>query len=123
VLEPPDIRRAFVNDSERQARIVELFDLDKQLRGLLDAAKHLAAEGAIPDGLRRAIERQPAARGDSPENRLRRWTNLFEDDMDSVHDVRSRIVHGILVSDADIRGAIWLGRHILGLLVGDRRVA
>ena len=69
------------------------------------------------------IEAQPVPQGDTPEARLRRWINLFEDDVDKVHDVRSRVIHGILVPDADVKGAVWLGVHILGLLVGGRRVA
>jgi len=123
MLEPLEIRQPFMNDTERQAGIVELFDLDMRLLHLLDANKQLAETGSMPDDVRGKIEFLPTTREDTPEDRLRRWTNLFEDDVDKIHDVRSRVIHGILVPDADLKGAIRLGGHILGLLVEDRRVA
>jgi hypothetical protein len=97
--------------------------LDVELQQILYAAQELATTGTIPDVLRDRIVGQPAPRGDTPEARLRRWITLFEDDVDKVHDVRSRVIHGILVPDADVKGAVWLGSHIIELLVGDRRVA
>ena len=123
MLEPPEIRQPFKNDAERQAGIVGLFELDEQLQQFIDAGRQLADTGVMPDDIRLKIQRQPVLQGDTPEARLRRWANLFEDDADKVHDVRSRVIHGILVPDADIKGAIWLGRHILDLITGNRRVA
>jgi hypothetical protein len=122
MLEPPEIRQPFKNDTERQIGIVELLKLDEQLQRLLDAGKQLVATGSVPDDIRDKIQ-GPVLQGDTPENRLRRWTHLFEDDADNVHDVRSRVIHGIMVADADVKGAVWLGTHILDLLVGSRRVA
>jgi hypothetical protein len=118
MFDPSELTQPFENDVERQTAIVELLQLDEQLQHLLDASKKLATTGSIPDDVRSKISGQPMLRGDTPEGRLRRWTSLFEDDLDKVHDVRSRVIHGILVPDADVKGAVWLGGHVLGLLAG-----
>jgi hypothetical protein len=123
MLESPEIRQPLKNDAERQAGIVGLFDLDGRIQQLLDASKQLATIGSMPADIRSRMEGHQAPQGETPEARLQRWTNLFQDDADNVHDVRSRIIHGILVPDADLKGAVWLGRHILDLLLGNRRVA
>jgi hypothetical protein len=103
-----EIRKPFVNDTERQAGIVVLFHLDEQLQELLVAGQQLARTGAMPDAIREAIGSRPAKRDDAPDDRLRRWITLFRDDVDKAHDVRSRLVHGIVTPDADIKGPCGL---------------
>jgi hypothetical protein len=94
-----EIRKAFVNDAERQAGIVVLFHLDEQLQELLVAGQQLARAGAIPGAIREAIGCRPAKPEDALDDRpLRRWITLFRDDVDKAHDVRSPLIHGIVTS-------------------------
>jgi hypothetical protein len=120
---PFELHESFVDDTERQSAIIELLQLDERLQQLLAAAQQLYRHESMEIGIWDAIRSVSAAPADTPENRLRRWITLFQDDADEVHDVRSRIIHGIPASDFDIKASLWLGSYILGLIVRDNSIA
>ena len=72
--------------------------------------------GKLRSDVRSRLLQQPVESGDSPEARLARWVTIFGDDVETVHDVRSRVVHGVRTPDGEIRGAVWLALRILDLL-------
>lgn len=116
MLEPPDVAEVFASDEERADAIVELVTVDRQLREWRDACERMSDD--LPLDLRRRLLHQGGEFGDSPEARLARWVNIFIEDLEMVHDTRSRVVHGLRTADGEIRGAIWLGRRLLELLEG-----
>jgi hypothetical protein len=116
MLQPPDVNDPFVSDDERAEWIVRLLTLDRELqRWLLAAAE--ADRGLEPE-YRALLLTQPMQPGDSPELRVKRWASVFREEIDTIHDARSRVVHNIRTSDADIRGATWLAAHLLAMLRG-----
>jgi hypothetical protein len=116
MLEPSEVKAPFGTDDERAEAIVRLFELDRELQRWLSLARE--SEHLLSSDVRALLARQPLEPGDSPEVRLRRWASVFREEIDTIHDARSRLVHGIRTSDADIRGANWLGAHLVGLLRG-----
>jgi hypothetical protein len=113
--EPPGLREAFPSEDDRACHIVRLLELDSQLTELRSAA-------ALPsDALRGSpvwpqISRVPPIAGDSIEGRLHRWSNLFADDIDAIHQARNRVVHNTWLSDYDLRAAVWLADHLVALI-------
>jgi hypothetical protein len=120
---PPELREPFANDTQRQSAFIQLLQVDERLQALLAAAERLQRSGSMGVPIRDAIKRLPSRPEDNPENRLRRWITVFQDDADQVHDVRSRIIHGILTPDFDVKGSLWLGQYILNLIIGDASIA
>jgi hypothetical protein len=60
----------------------------------------------------------PDGRPEHPQHRLRRWMTVYEREIEIVHDVRSRLVRGRLVADAELRGAAYLAQQILSVALG-----
>jgi hypothetical protein len=116
MLEPAGVNTPFSTDDERAEAIERLLVRDRELQWWLTIAR--ASESELPSDIRDRLVRQPLQAGDSPEFRLRRWASVFQEEIDMIHDTRSRVVHGIRTSDGDIRGAVWLAVHLLGLLTG-----
>lgn len=116
MLEPPDVAEVFASEQQRADAIVELVGVDRRLREWRDAREGISEE--LPPDLRGRLLPQEGQLGDSPEARLARWVNIFIDDLEMVHDTRSRVVHGLRTADGEILGAIWLGRRLLDLLEG-----
>lgn len=116
MLEPPDLAQSFASDRQRADSIVELVTIDRHLQDWVHVRAQMSDE--LPPGVRGRLLQQPARPGDSPEARLARWVAIFGDDLEIVHDTRSRVVHGVRTPDGEIRGAVWLGRRLLDLLGG-----
>ena len=116
MLEPPDIARRFESDDERAEAIVRLADLDRRIQ----AWHKVSADSgdALPTQVRELLLRRPMPPGETPELRLNRWMMIFNDDIDTVHDARARVIHGVRVPDVDLRGAVWLAQHLIDLLEG-----
>jgi len=116
MLEPPSVAETFVSEDERAEEIVQLIEVDQRLQEWVRARGSMTGE--LPAELRTRLLVQPTEPGDTPERRLARWVTIFGDDLDTIHDTRSRVIHGVRTPDGEIRGARWLGRQILGLLEG-----
>jgi hypothetical protein len=115
--EPPELREPFSSEDERASYIIWLLELDRHLEELRSAA-------ALPGSALRGspvwpqISEVASHSGDSVEGRLRRWANLFADDLDAIHQARNRVVHNTWLSDYDLRAAVWLAGQVLGLIIG-----
>ncbi len=116
MLEPPDISEHFPSDEQRADAIVRLMEVDRDLRAWLELEQRLTGE--LPSDVRVRLLRPPNQPADSPELRLARWVTIFGDDIDTIHDTRSRVVHGVRTPDGEISAAIWLGLRLLALLEG-----
>jgi hypothetical protein len=116
MLEPPDIAEPFERDEERATAIVKLLELDQRIQVWLQIRRSMSGE--LPSDARIRLMDASRRDDDIPESRLGRWVTIFGDDIETIHDTRSRVIHGVRVPDAQIRGAIWLGQQILNLLEG-----
>ncbi len=113
MLEPPDISEAFASSDQRADAIVQLIAIDRRLQEWRRIRSQTS--GALPSHIRLRLlpTTSPA---DSPELRLARWVTVFGANIETIHDIRARVVHGIWTPDGEIRGAIWLGQRLLDLL-------
>ena len=58
-----------------------------------------------------------------PQQRLRRWVDVYSDEINIIKEIRNRLVHesdlrGAAVTDPEIRGAAWLARQIIATVMG-----
>lgn len=110
-----DLDRRYADEDERATAIVRLLTLDQELRVWsevsLDVPITLSTDQR--DRLRAVL-----VPGDIPELKLKRWKEMFDEEIGVVHDARSRVVHSVSVGDPELRGAVWLAEHLLELLVG-----
>ncbi len=115
--EPPELREPFQSEDERASYIIRLLDLDRRLEQLRSAA---ALPGSALPGspVWGQISQVPPDSGDSVDGRLRRWADLFVDDLEAIHQARNRVVHNTWLSDYDLRAAVWLAGKLLGLIMG-----
>lgn len=111
MLEPPGLRTPYANDSERGAALAELLGACMAIEQWLRVA---AERKLTPD--RSATLSKSLQPGDTPELKLERWSALFDEELRAVIDARNRAIHGVRLGDAELRGAVWLARHLLRLL-------
>lgn len=116
--DPPDLAARFADDSERGRALADVLHASNEIETWLQYA---ADPTSLPADARASLEADLAA-GDAPELKLQRWRSLFADEIRAVLDARNRIVHGIRLTDAEIRGASWLARRLL-LLIGSPAAA
>lgn len=55
---------------------------------------------------------------DARARRLRRWASLYQEELELIHVVRNRLVHGDIVTDPELLGATWLARQVLATVAG-----
>lgn len=60
----------------------------------------------------------PGGRPEHPRHRLRRWLTVYQREIEVVRDVRSRLIRGGLVADAELRGTAYLARQVLSVALG-----
>ena len=112
MVEPPDLKTPFRNDTERSLELAALLETSVTIEQWL----HLSANPkSIPADLRELLAGSVQS-GDSVELRLRRWANVYSEELRAVLDARNRAVHGIRLTDAELRGATWVARYLLRLL-------
>lgn len=111
MLEPPDLSRPFVGDQDRAEALVGLLRACEDLRRwiVLADVDHLPEE-AVDD---LSVRVQPE---ESSEMMLARWRSLFDDELQAVFDSRNRFVHGLRLTDKELRSAQWLARELLRLV-------
>jgi hypothetical protein len=112
MVEPPDLQAPFRNDTERSLELAALLKSSVALERWLQLS---ADPMSIPGDLRGLLE-DSIQGGDTVELRLRRWANVYSEELRAVLDARNRAVHGIRLTDTELRGAAWLARYLLGLL-------
>jgi hypothetical protein len=110
--EAPDLTVPFENDRERGVFLADLLYLTTQLDQWRDWSLNIEA---LSPGQRAQLA-SAVGPGDTPDLKLQRWITLFDDELRAVSDARNRAVHGIRLSDRELRGAVWLARHLLELV-------
>ena len=107
--------RPYRDEDERAEDLLELIQLDRRLYRWLDLARRSPDEwpSTVRDDLVRA---PPNVEGDSPEAKLRHWADRFGDEIQIVRDVRNRLVHSMRLGDSELRGAVWIGAHLIALV-------
>jgi hypothetical protein len=100
--ESPDLEVPFTNDSERAAFIAELLSLSARLQLWRDQATNLAP---VTEETQKKSDLRPSE-----------WADIFETELEALFAARDRVVHGIRLSDRELRGAVWLAQQLVELL-------
>lgn len=119
---PPDLGKPYTSRAERAADIEALL----AFWNLIETLTELAGK---PDALWTQLERELFSRTGSigyrepPQQRLRRWVDVYSDEINIIREIRNRLVHesdlrGAAVTDPEIRGAAWLARQIIATVMG-----
>lgn len=99
MLESPDLDQAFGGERERTRVIAQFLSACVELEDW----KHLVGAAIPPPG-------------DTTESRRRRFLALFDEELTAVFDARNRVVHGLRLSDRELRGAVWLAQRLLAVI-------
>jgi hypothetical protein len=108
-LEPPGLDRN-LGTEERAVVLAEVLQADAALQRLAMFVN--VAESDWPQDIKALFSRSPV-RTERPGDVLRRWWNLFQDEVALVHHTRNRLVHQVRVSDAELLKASWLANHLI----------
>jgi len=116
----PELDRPYLDEDDRAADFETLIQLDRRLYGWLE----LASRPAGP--VRRELLDALAGAGSTgkltlSEAELRHWASVFGEEIQIVRHVRNRLVHGIEVSDSELRGAVWMAARLLALVDSTQR--
>jgi hypothetical protein len=116
-LQPPDLGEPYGTEAERAHdrdtlvlywfAIETLTRLAQQPPDEWTSNQQNLFPAALPDGFREA-----------PQSRLMRWVNLYSDEIHIIRDIRNKLVHGGLVADAELRGAVFLARNVIATATG-----
>jgi len=115
-LDPPALDRN-LGTEERAAVLAEVLHADATLQRLARFVS--VAESDWPQDIKALFSRSPVET-EQPEDVLRRWWNLFQDEVTLVHHTRNRLVHQVRVSDAELLKASWLANHLIEITSSSR---
>lgn len=110
MLEPPDLDHP-LTEQDRAVTLARFLGTCVGLEYWL----RLADGDHVPSDVRDAMSTRMQG-GDSPELMLTRWQNLFEEELRAVFHSRNRLVHGVRLTDKELRGADWLANQLLRLI-------
>jgi hypothetical protein len=110
-LHPPGLDRTLGTD-ERAEVLAALLAADAELEQLVRCTK--LSRDLWPDTVTARLRPSPVPH-EPLEAHLKRWSNLFADEVQLVHETRNRVVHQVRVSDSELLRAHWLARHLLSL--------
>ena len=116
-LTPPDLSQPYGTEAERAAAREALLLYWYAIESLTRLADQPPAQWSPQQmGLfSGSVQEGPP---EPPQQRLRRWRNLYEDEINIIRDVRNRLVHGGLVTDPELRGASYIARHVISTVMG-----
>jgi hypothetical protein len=113
----PDLTRPYSTAGERASAtvaVIRYLQLIEQLTKLVDMQP-----GAWSAKLKNLFPASvPGGPPEHPQQRLERWFAVYADDINILQAIRNQLVHGVDVSDVDLRGADFLARVILASLFG-----
>src|SRR5689334_15318827 len=105
----PDLSQPYSSDGERYSAFAQLISYEFAIEALTELAELPSSQWSTTQTL--AFPSQvPGGPPEHPQQRLQRWLTLFRQEIDTIRDVRNRLVHPglVTVTDAEIRGATWL---------------
>jgi hypothetical protein len=112
---PPYLTKPYETVRERAyatAVVIRYWQLIEQLMILVDRQPD-----AWPTNLRRLFPSSvPGGPPEHPQQRLERWFAVYADEINILRAIRDQLVHGVDVSDVDLRGADFVARVILAAL-------
>jgi hypothetical protein len=118
-LTPPDLGKPYSTEADRADAREALLLYWVAIESLIKLAKQPASQWSDQQ---KSLFPSPSAQGGPPEppdRRLQRWLDIYSDEINLVRDVRSRLVHGgMLVTDPELRGAVYLARHVVSSAMG-----
>lgn len=116
-LQPPDLSRPYSTEAERAAArdalVLYWFAIELLTKLAEQPADQWSSKQA--DVFPRSVPNGPP---EPPQQRLQRWVNLYGDEIHLIRDVRNRTVHGGLVADSELRGAVYLARSVIATAMG-----
>jgi hypothetical protein len=110
-LQPPDLSE---RSSDREALLARYWEAIRQLTSLAELpASQWSAEqaSAFPASV-------PGGPPESPRQRLARWLSLYRDEIDTIRVIRGRLMQGAPTADSELRGGVYLARHVIASAMG-----
>jgi hypothetical protein len=119
-LKPPDLGRPYSTEADRAAAREALLLYWEAIK-LLTKLAYQPASAWTPQQASLFPRAVRSGRPETPQQRLQRWSELYSEAIDLVHDVRSRLVHVGIVTDPELRGAVYLARSAISTVMGVER--
>ena len=116
-LQPPDLSEPYSTEADRagarEALVLYWFAIELLTKLAQQPADQWSNKQAnvFPSSV-------PGGPPEPPQQRLARWANLYSDEIRITGDIRNRLVHGGLVADSELRGAIYLARNVIATAMG-----
>jgi hypothetical protein len=116
--QPPDLSQPYGTKRERDADreavlVLYWYAIDQLTRLAEQPANQWSPEQAalFPGSV-------PSGPPEPPQHRLQRWLTVYGDEIRTVKDIRNKLVHLQPVADSELRGAVYLARHVIASAVG-----
>lgn len=114
----PDLSQPYDTDREReQAREALLVLYWYAIEGLTNLAQRPANQWS-PEQVGLFPKSVPGGPPEPPQHRLVRWLSLYGDEIRTVRDIRNKLVRWGPVADSELRGAVYIARHVIASAVG-----
>jgi hypothetical protein len=113
----PDLTKPYATRTERAydtVVFIRYWQLIEQLMKLVDMQPD-AWSAEVRSLFPRSV---PGGPPEHPQQRLERWLAVYADEVKILRSIRNQLVHAQDVSDADLRGAVFLSRVVLSTLFG-----
>jgi hypothetical protein len=114
---PPDLSQLFTTEAERSEAREALLLYWHAIELLLRLADQPASQWS--DQQRSLFPHSvPGGPSEPPQDRLQRWLTVYGDEIKTIRDVRNRVVHRGIVTDPELRGAVYIARHVISSAMG-----
>lgn len=116
-LQPPDLSEPYSTEAERaharEALVLYWFAIELLMKLAQQPPDQWSSNQASM--FPRSV---PGGPPEHPQRRLERWANLYDDEIRIIGNIRNRLVHGGLVADSELRGAIYLASRVIATVMG-----
>lgn len=116
-LTPPDLGKPYSTEAERADAREALLLYWYAIEALTKLADQPTSEWS-PQQTSLFPSSVPGGPPEPAQHRLQRWLNLYTDEINIIRDVRNRLVHRGIVTDSELRGAVYLARHVMSTAMG-----
>ena len=115
--QPPDLSQPYRTESERisdrEALLLYWYAIEQLTR-----LAELPADRWSPKQESLFPRSVPGGPPEPPQRRLQRWLTVYGDEVRTIKDIRNRLAHLVPVADSELRGALYLARHVVASAVG-----
>lgn len=116
-LTPPDLAKPYSTEAERAEAREALLLYWYVIEALTKLADQPVPQWT-PQQTSLFPSSVPSGPPEPPQHRLQRWLNLYSDEINIIGEVRNRLVHTGIVTDSELRGAVYLARRVLSTAMG-----